>query len=83
METILIGLLIPMAGIILGSSLVYLTKREMTGTLQKTLMGFAAGVMVSASFWSLLLPSICLHLTCISMRVRQKVRKPTSRVPLC
>ncbi len=58
METILIGLLIPMAGIILGSSLVYLTKREMTGTLQKTLMGFAAGVMVSASFWSLLLPSM-------------------------
>ena len=55
METILIGLLIPMAGIILGSSLVYLTKREMTGTLQKTLMGFAAGVMVSAS---LLLPSM-------------------------
>ena len=58
METILIGLLIPMTGIILGSSLVFLTKREMTGTLQKTLMGFAAGVMVSASFWSLLLPSM-------------------------
>lgn len=58
MESILIGLLIPMAGIVLGSSLVFLTRKEMTGTLQKTLMGFAAGVMVSASVWSLLLPSM-------------------------
>ncbi len=58
METIGIGLLIPMMGIILGSSLVFFTQKEMTGLLQKTLLGFAAGVMVSASFWSLLLPSM-------------------------
>ena len=58
METILIGLLIPMMGIILGSALVFLTNKEMTGTLQKSLLGFAAGVMVSASVWSLLLPSM-------------------------
>lgn len=58
METLGIGLLIPMMGIVLGSSLVFVTQKEMTGLLQKTLLGFAAGVMVSASFWSLLLPSM-------------------------
>ena len=58
METLGIGLLIPMMGIVLGSSLVFFTQKEMTGLLQKTLLGFAAGVMVSASFWSLLLPSM-------------------------
>jgi len=58
METILIGLLIPMAGIVLGSAVVFLTKKEMSAKLQKSLLGFAAGVMVSASFWSLLLPSV-------------------------
>ncbi|MBR1547001.1 MAG: ZIP family metal transporter [Prevotella sp.] len=57
METIFIGLLIPMLGIVLGSSVVFLTRQQMSGLLQKSLMGFAAGVMVSASFWSLLLPS--------------------------
>ncbi len=58
METFFLGLLIPMLGIILGSSLVFFTKKEMTGLLQKTLLGFAAGVMVSASVWSLLLPAM-------------------------
>lgn len=58
MNTILIGLLVPMLGIILGSAVVFLTQREMSGRLQKSLLGFAAGVMVAASFWSLLLPAI-------------------------
>lgn len=55
---ILTGLLIPMAGIILGSAIVFFTKRQMSELLQKTLFGFAAGVMMAASVWSLLLPSI-------------------------
>ncbi len=58
MSTILIGLFIPMMGIILGSAVVFLSKKEMPAKLQKSLLGFAAGVMVSASFWSLLLPSV-------------------------
>lgn len=58
MDTILIGLLVPMLGIVLGSAVVFLTGREMSGLLQKSLLGFAAGVMVAASFWSLLLPAV-------------------------
>lgn len=57
METILIGLLVPMLGIVLGSAVVFLTQKEMSGLLQKSLLGFTAGVMVAASFWSLLLPA--------------------------
>ena len=47
-----------MAGIILGSAIVFFTRRQMSELLQKTLFGFAAGVMMAASVWSLLLPSI-------------------------
>ena len=57
MQTILIGLLVPMLGIVLGSAVVFLTQKEMSGLLQKSLLGFTAGVMVAASFWSLLLPA--------------------------
>ena len=55
---ILTGLLIPMAGIILGSAIVFFTRHQMSELLQKTLFGFAAGVMMAAAVWSLLLPSI-------------------------
>ncbi len=58
MTTLIIGLLVPMLGIVLGSAVVFLTRKEMSGMLQKSLLGFAAGVMVSASFWSLLIPSM-------------------------
>ncbi len=63
MDTILIGLLVPMAGIVLGSAIVFMTKKEMSAKLQKSLLGFAAGVMVSASFWSLMLPSVRMNIT--------------------
>jgi len=52
------GLMIPFAGTALGSMMVLFMKKEINMTLQKVLTGFAAGVMVSASFWSLLLPAI-------------------------
>ena len=58
MTTLIIGLLVPMLGIVLGSAVVFLTRKEMSGLLQKSLLGFAAGVMVAASFWSLLLPAV-------------------------
>ena len=56
--TLVIGLLIPLLGTMLGSSFVFLMKDQMSVRLQKSLLGFASGVMVAASVWSLLIPSI-------------------------
>ncbi len=56
--TLLIGLLIPLLGTMLGAAFVFLMKDEMPLRLQKTLLGFASGVMVAASVWSLLIPSM-------------------------
>lgn len=56
--SIILGLLIPFVGTGLGSMMVLFMKNEINANLQKILTGFAAGVMVSASFWSLLLPAI-------------------------
>ncbi|MDR3309403.1 MAG: ZIP family metal transporter [Tannerella sp.] len=56
--TITIGLLIPFIGTILGAAMVFMLKDEISPRLQKLLLGFASGVMVAASVWSLLIPSI-------------------------
>ena len=56
--TLLIGLLIPLLGTMLGSAFVFFMKDEMSPRLQKTLLGFASGVMVAASVWSLLIPAM-------------------------
>ena len=56
MTTLIIGLLIPLLGTMLGSAFVFFMKDEMSVRLQKTLLGFASGVMVAASVWSLLMP---------------------------
>ena len=58
MTPILIGLLIPLLGTMLGASFVFFMKRDMPERLQKALLGFASGVMVAASVWSLLIPAI-------------------------
>ena len=58
MTTLLIGLLVPLCGTTLGAACVFLMKNEMSDRLQKTLLGFASGVMVAASVWSLLIPSM-------------------------
>ncbi len=58
MTTIVIGLIIPLLGTMLGSAFVFLMKGEMSFRLQKTLLGFASGVMVAASVWSLLIPAM-------------------------
>ena len=58
MNNILIALLIPFAGTALGSAFVFFMREDMPAYLQKVLLGFASGVMVAASVWSLLIPSI-------------------------
>lgn len=59
METsIIITLLIPFIGTLIGSSFVFFLKREMPALFQKALLGFASGVMVAAAVWSLLIPSM-------------------------
>lgn len=58
MTTVVIGLIIPLLGTMLGSAFVFLMKGEMSLRLQKTLLGFASGVMVAASVWSLLIPAM-------------------------
>ena len=58
MITLITGLLIPLMGTMLGSAFVFFMKDEMSMRLQKTLLGFASGVMVAASVWSLLIPSM-------------------------
>ena len=55
---IFIGLIIPFIGTTLGSAMVFLMKSKINNKLEKILLGFASGVMVAASVWSLLIPSI-------------------------
>ena len=57
METFL-GILIPFLGTTLGASCVFFMKRSLGDLVQRSLAGFAAGVMVAASIWSLLIPAI-------------------------
>ena len=55
---VLIGILIPFAGTTLGAAMVFFLRNEMNERLQKALLGFASGVMIAASIWSLLIPAI-------------------------
>ena len=55
---VLFGILIPFIGTTLGSACVFFMKRSLGGLVQRALAGFAAGVMVAASIWSLLIPAI-------------------------
>ena len=57
---ILIGIMLPFFGTILGASCVYLLKDKLNNRLEKFLLGFASGVMIAASIWSLLIPAIDL-----------------------
>ena len=52
------GLLIPFAGTTAGGACVFFLKRDFSRSVQKALSGFAAGVMVAASIWSLLIPAM-------------------------
>ena len=55
---VVLALLIPLAGTTLGSAMVFFLKDEINPKLQKILLGFASGVMIAASIWSLLQPAI-------------------------
>ncbi len=57
METLL-GLMIPFIGTTLGAACVYFLRGMLPARLQKGLLGFASGVMIAASIWSLIIPSI-------------------------
>ena len=56
--TALWGLLIPFIGTSAGAACVFLLKDELKPGVQKLLLGFASGVMVAASVWSLLIPAM-------------------------
>lgn len=55
---IFIGIMLPFFGTALGAACVFLFRRELRPSLQKTFLGFASGVMVAASVWSLLIPAM-------------------------
>ena len=55
---ILVGLLIPFLGTTLGSAMVFLMRNKLNKRVEKLLLGFASGVMIAASIWSLIIPSI-------------------------
>lgn len=55
---ILQGIIIPFIGTLSGAACVYFLKNELSTFLQRSLSGFAAGVMIAASVWSLIIPAI-------------------------
>lgn len=63
MSGIFLGLTIPFLGTVIGSAFVFFMREKMPDKVQKALLGFASGVMVAASVWSLLMPSMdmCAH----------------------
>ena len=54
----LIGILVPFLGTSAGAACVFFMKKELSGTVQRALTGFASGVMVAASIWSLIIPAM-------------------------
>lgn len=55
---IFIGIMIPLIGTALGASCVFIMKKEINELVNKCLLGFASGVMIAASVWSLIIPAI-------------------------
>ena len=58
MKTIIMGLMIPFIGTAAGAAMVFFLKKELKTGVERALTGFAAGVMVAASIWSLIVPAI-------------------------
>ena len=54
----LIGILLPLLGTVLGAACVFFMTKELGDTSKKAISGFAAGVMIAASVWSLLIPAM-------------------------
>lgn len=55
---IFLGIIIPFIGTALGSAMVYFMKNKINNKIEKILLGFASGVMIAASIWSLIIPAI-------------------------
>ena len=55
---IALGMIIPFLGTLIGSALVFILRKDPSVLIKKILIGFAAGVMVAASIWSLIIPGI-------------------------
>ena len=55
---LLIGILLPFIGTTLGSSMVFFMRDKMNSKIEQLLLGFASGVMIAASVWSLIIPSM-------------------------
>ena len=55
---VFLGLAIPFMGTALGSAMVFFMKNKISSKLEKILLGFASGVMIAASIWSLIIPSL-------------------------
>ena len=58
LKTVIAGLLIPFIGTAAGSACVFFLKDDLKDGIKRALTGFAAGVMVAASIWSLIVPAI-------------------------
>lgn len=57
-SNVIIGILIPFLGTSLGAACVFLLRKEINPKAQKAMLGFASGVMIAASVWSLLIPAM-------------------------
>ena len=58
MKTVIWGLMIPFFGTAAGAACVFFLKKDRRANVQRALTGFAAGVMVAASIWSLIVPAM-------------------------
>ena len=58
MPELILGILFPFLGTTIGASMVFFLKEKLNTKLQKILLGFASGVMIAASIWSLIIPAI-------------------------
>ena len=58
MNNVFLGIILPFIGTTLGSACVFLMRKNINKNVEKLLLGFASGVMIAASIWSLLIPSI-------------------------
>ena len=54
----IIGVLVPFVGTTLGAAMVFFMRKQINPKVEKVLLGFAAGVMIAASIWSLIMPAI-------------------------
>ena len=59
---LLLGLSLPFIGTVLGAGMIFILKKDLNTYIQKILLGFASGVMIAASVWSLIIPSIDMAL---------------------